>query len=415
MLGLGNFSFFLVFIVVVFFYLHITAHYHKGEDLELFETDFINNAKLQESCNVKQPLMAVGVPGISKLPSRGELLKGNETFDGNIRSLSLWKSPPKKPIAMEDLVETTRPHSLEMEKILRALETDREGVYISEGNERFLEEVGLWKVLQKWGDERCCPTYNVSKQYDFLMGSKGACTPLRYHTAYRKFVVARGGGVFGGDGNLVVRMTPWKSRKRMEWMRDDIGMETVSTMAAFGGRPDQREDWLRVRFLEFIVPEGQVLYIPPYWWYSIQFPGPTVFAYSFTYWSAMNWLANADIWARYIWAVHSASTGRDLVERKGQRKILSVLDDALDAAADELDVAGDRGGFGEEVIGVIDDSISSEAASSIVAIANSSECPLPAACSNNMRKEMEVEMEKEMEEKLRQKEDPVFQSLVIPT
>jgi len=323
MLGLGDFSFFLVFVVVIFFYLHITAHYRKGEDLELFETDFINNPKLQESCELRQPLMIVGVPGIAKIPSRGDLLRGNEKYEGNIRDLSKWNSIPNHPIAIEDLVETKRLKQLEMEKILRALESDREGVYISEGNQPFLEEVGLWKVFQKWGDERFCPTYNVCKEYDFLMGSKGACTPLRYHTAYRKFLVTRGGGVFGGDGNLVVRMTPWKSRKRMEWIRDDIGMETVSIMAAFGGRADQREDWSKVRFLEFIVPEGQVLYIPPYWWYSIQFPGPTVFAYSFTYWSAMNWLANGDIWARYIWAVHSGSGSGG----GGQRKILSIREE----------------------------------------------------------------------------------------
>ena len=76
MLGLGEFSFFLVFIIVVFLYLHITAHYRKGEDLELFETDFINHSKLQESCESRQPLMILGVPGISKLPSRVDLLKG---------------------------------------------------------------------------------------------------------------------------------------------------------------------------------------------------------------------------------------------------------------------------------------------------------------------------------------------------
>lgn len=319
MLGFGNFSFFFVFIVVIFLYLHITAHYRKGEDLELFETDFINNAKLQESCEVKQPLMIIGVPGIGKLPSRSELLKGNEKYDGNIRDLSEWNSPSpsKSPItSMEDLVETTRAKSLEMEKILRALESDRQGTYVSEGNESFIEEVGQWKIFQKWGDERFRPSYNVTKEYDVIMGSKDACTPLRYHTAYRKFLVARGGGVFGGgSGNLVIRMTPWKSRKRMEWVRDDIGMETVSTMAAFGGRADQREDWSRVRFLEFIVPEGQVLYIPPYWWYSIKFPGPAVFAYTFTYRSVMNWLANSDVWVRYIWAIQSStsSLGRTLL------------------------------------------------------------------------------------------------------
>lgn len=395
MFGLGDFSFFIVFIVVVFFYLHITAHYHKGEDLELFETDFINNVKLQESCNVKQPLMIVGIPGISKLPSRGDLLKGNETFDGNIRSLSLWNSPPKNPIAMEDLVESSRLHSLEMEKILRALETDRSGVYISEGNERFLEDVGLWKILQKWGDERFCPTYNVCKQYDFLMGSKNACTPLRYHTAYRKFIVARGGGVFGGDGNLVVRMTPWKSRKRMEWIRDDIGMETVSSMAAFGGRMEQREDWSKIRFLEFIVPEGQVLYIPPYWWYSIQFPGATVFAYSFTYWSVMNWLSNADIWVRYMWAVHSASTSHDLA-KKGQRKILSIQEEEEDTI-DENSMEEKRDSF------MVEDIVPN------TVVAGAGGCELSVACNKDNNKELE------MEEELRQKEDPVFQSLVIPT
>jgi hypothetical protein len=390
MLGLGNFSFFLVFIVVVFFYLHITAHYRKGEDLELFETDYVNNMKLQESCEVKQPLMIVGVPGIIKLPSRGDLLKGNETFEGNIRDLSQWNSTPSRPVAMEDLVESTRPRSLEMEKILRVLESDRDGLYVSEGNERFLEEVGLWKLFKKWGDERFCPTYNVCKQYDFLMGSKGACTPLRYHTAYRKFLVARGGGVFGGDGNLVVRMTPWKSRKRMEWIRDDIGMETVSTMAAFGGRADQREEWSKVRFLEFIVPEGQVLYIPPYWWYTVQFPGPTVFAYSFTYWSAMNWLANGDIWARYIWAVHSGSSSK-----REQRKLLSIQENSLDEG-----MMG-SGGDGGRDITIVEE----------VVIENplSTECDLSVTCNKDNSKELE------MEEELRQKEDPVFQSLVIPT
>lgn len=317
MLGLGDFSFFLVFLVVIFLYLHITAHYRKGEDLELFETDFINPPKLQESCESRQPLMILGVPGIGKLPSRGDLLKGNEHYEGNIRDFSQWKEEMVRPIAMETMVENTRPKHFEMEKILRALETDSHGNYVSEDNEGFLEEVGLWKLLQKWGDDRFCPTYQVQKHYDFLMGSKGACTPLRYHTAYRKFLVSRGGGNFEGDGNLVVRMTPWKSRKRMEWIRDDIGMETVSSMMAFGGRKDQQDEWSKLRFLEFIVPEGQVLSIPPYWWYSIRFPGPNVFAYSFTYWSVMNWLANGDIWLRYVWVSYFTNTSE-------QRKILSL-------------------------------------------------------------------------------------------
>jgi hypothetical protein len=386
MLGLGEFSFFLVFIIVVFFYLHITAHYRKGEDLELFETDFINHSKLQESCESRQPLMILGVPGISKLPSRVDLLKGNEHYEANIRDLSQWNMEVQRPMAMETLVETTRPRNFEMEKILRALDSDKNGNYISEGNDFFLEEVGLWKLLQKWGDDRFCPSYNVKKQYDFLMGSKGACTPLRYHTSYRKFLVVRGGGVFEGDGNLVVRMTPWKSRKRMEWIRDDIGMETVSSMMAFGGRRDQTEEWSKVRFLEFIVPEGQVLSIPPFWWYSIRFPGPNVFAYSFTYWSAMNWLSNGDIWARYIWASQAA-------ENSNQRKIISIQDSEELSMVEPMEIVE----MGDEIM---------ETMEILEIIEENTPCNISDAAA------MESEIAKE---ELKQKEDPIFQSLVIPT
>jgi hypothetical protein len=368
-----EYSFFLIFFVVIFLYLHITAHYRKGEDLELFETDFINAPKLQESCEARQPLMVLGVPGIGKLPSRGELLKGNEKYEGNIRDMTAWNSEPGRPMAMETLLEKTRPRNFEMEKILRALESDTGGGYISEGNEGFLEEVGLWKLLRKWGDDRFCPSYQVMKQYDFLMGSKGACTPLRYHTAYRKFLVVRGGGGFEGDGNLVVRMTPWKSRKRLEWIRDDIGMETVSSMAAFGGRKDQLEDWSKVRFLEFIVPEGQVLSIPPYWWYSIRFPGPRVFAYSFTYWTAMNWLANADIWARYVWICHSGTGGDE------SRKIISITPPL------------------------------EESESVMQKVVECKVCDVSEAAAAAEALELEIK------EEYAQKEDPVFQSLVIPT
>jgi hypothetical protein len=214
------------------------------------------------------------------------------------------------------------------------------------------------------------------KQYDFMMGSKGACTPLRYHTAYRTFLVVRGGGGFEGDGNLVVRMTPWKSRKRLEWIRDDIGMETVSSMAAFGGRKDQLEDWSKVRFLEFIVPEGQVLSIPPYWWYSIRFPGPRVFAYSFTYWTAMNWLANADIWARYVWICHSGS--------------------------------GDVGGESRKIISITPPLEESESVMPKVVECKVCDVSETAAAAAEA-------LELEIKEEYAQKEDPVFQSLVIPT
>jgi hypothetical protein len=158
-------------------------------------------------------------------------------------------------------------------------------------------------------------------------------------------------------------------------------METVSSMAAFGGRKDQLEDWSKVRFLEFIVPEGQVLSIPPYWWYSIRFPGPKVFAYSFTYWTAMNWLANADIWARYVWICHSSGSGGYGGEEP--RKIISITPPLEESETMMLKDVECK---------VCDVSVADAAA---------------AAASETV--------EQEIKEEYAQKEDPVFQSLVIPT
>jgi hypothetical protein len=100
----------------------------------------------------------------------------------------------------------------------------------------------------------------------------------------------------------------------------------------------------------------------------------------------MNWLSNVDIWARYVWAVHSASSQKG----QGQRKILSVQEDLLDE---------------DMTIGAMDNNMEEV----VIENATVSECELSVACNKDNSKELE------MEEELRQKEDPVFQSLVIPT
>jgi hypothetical protein len=138
--------------------------------------------------------------------------------------------------------------------------------------------------------------------------------------------------------------------------------------------------------LEFIVPEGQVLYIPPFWWYSIRFPGPNVFAYSFTYWSAMNWLSNGDIWARYLWAIQSDTVNSN------QRKLLSIRDteelNLMETVKTKtVEMSGD-----ENIVEMIEN------------IEENTPCSIAAV--------MESEIAKE---ELKQKEDPIFQSLVIPT
>jgi hypothetical protein len=47
----------LIFLLILFFYIHIVHQYKRSEDLEIYEMDFSTNEHLQEVCEVKQPVL----------------------------------------------------------------------------------------------------------------------------------------------------------------------------------------------------------------------------------------------------------------------------------------------------------------------------------------------------------------------
>jgi len=57
----------------------------------------------------------------------------------------------------------------------------------------------------------------------------------------------------------------------------------------------------RLKFLEFDISQGKILYIPSYWWYSIQYTSDSTFVCGFTYNSVTNYMANTkDIGLYYL-------------------------------------------------------------------------------------------------------------------
>ena len=47
----------LIFLIVLFLYIHITHQLKTSEDLEIYELDYIDNTHLQEVCDIKQPVL----------------------------------------------------------------------------------------------------------------------------------------------------------------------------------------------------------------------------------------------------------------------------------------------------------------------------------------------------------------------
>jgi len=52
------------------------------------------------------------------------------------------------------------------------------------------------------------------------------------------------------------------------------------------------KDYEKTKFLEFDVLKGYVLYIPPYWWYSIEYSETNTFVAGVSYMTTMNCVSN---------------------------------------------------------------------------------------------------------------------------
>ena len=352
-----DYLFYIVFFVCLFLYLHISVHYRKGEDLELFETDYVSPEALNESCQTLQPLLVLGVRGVGSLPNVQQLTDGNGSYEACLRDMRDFL-PCSHGVVVEDLVSGIKPVCLPMSGILNVLSSNvEEGRYISEGNSEYLEEAGVYKKVRHWGEDRFAPSYNVWTKLDVWMGNKGAFTPLRVHRFYRQYLVPRGPGI------LTVKMTPWKSRKYLHAISNDMMLETLSPIVPWGvPREDQKDSRSRLKFLEFVVKEGNVLFIPPFWWYSVEFSGPNMAVYSYTYVSAMNWLANTDIWVRYLLASRSALPLGNIFSGNGYEDsgsgghevyVDEVLDTGVGVGGGGVGVGG-VGGVGGGYEGILD-------------------------------------------------------------
>ena len=117
-----------------------------------------------------------------------------------------------------------------MKEALELFKNDDNKKYITERNSDFLEETCAVKIL-KYNDYFLRPPLVAKCMYDFLSGSVGSHTPLRYDLNFRNYYYVTGGSI-----------------------------------------------------------KGSIIYIPPYWWFTIKFEELSSVC-SFKYRTYMNFLA----------------------------------------------------------------------------------------------------------------------------
>jgi len=260
-------------------YIHIVQQYKRSEDLEIYEMDYNNNPHLQEICDIKQPVIFEFESILPSVFENGTLEYMNNKYGTEILNIKDANDYYKDNNRSVDSIP------MKCTNAYKVFQNDSTSHYYTENNSWFLEETAVIDNIKEV-DEYLKPTMTVASKYDYITGSDNTTTPLRYHFDYRHYYVIT-------SGKIHVKMTPWKSCKYLRPIKDYENYEFRSTYNAWATPPDD------IRWLEFDVSKGDVLYIPPYWWYSIQFTANTSI-YTITYNSLMNVVAYSPQWALYF-------------------------------------------------------------------------------------------------------------------
>lgn len=273
-----------IFLLVLFLYIHITAQYKKSEDLEIYETDFESNAGLQDICEVRQPFLF-------------EYKSVNHDFFEKINAEKLSEVAGSHDVKIKEVFDYMKDSDsvdyvvLPWTSARTLMTTDSAANYFTENNNEYVEEAGIVGVFSK-NDTFLKPGWCCSTQYDVMTGAKGASTPLRYHTGFRQFVCVQ-------TGKIMVKMTPWRSAKYLYPIHDFENYEFWSPVNVWNPQKKYLHEMDKLRFLEFDVTAGHVIYVPPYWFYSIQYVEDDTLITGFSYLSIMNCVANMPNTARY--------------------------------------------------------------------------------------------------------------------
>ena len=277
----------LLFLLILFFYIHIVHQYKRSEDLEIYELDYSSNKHLQEVCDVKQPLVFEFKPVVPKfyetLTYDDLLADEYANFDIKVKeSADYWQ---ENDTSVDYIIIPYSSGS-------NLMKTDSNSAYFSENNEDFIEESSLMTTLTS-NDDYLKPGMVVQSKYDIMLGSRGAVLPLRYHTNYRHYLSVN-------SGKIRIKMTPWKSTKYLYQNRDFETYEFRSPINVWKPDKKYRHEMDKIRFLDFEVNEGFVISIPPYWWYSIQYDDKVdTLICGFTYNTLMNLTSNVPYFVKY--------------------------------------------------------------------------------------------------------------------
>ncbi len=239
---------FFIFCIILFFYLHIQFHLKISNELEIYEIDQVSKAKLEEICDLRQPVIF-------------DFDEEHYKILNTINSTYLLDNYPVFEVKIKDISNTDFV-PLPLHVGVKLFLNDKSSIYFSEGNQDFLIETGAVKNMS-YNDEFLRPSLVSNCSYDIIFGAEGTELPFRYDLNYRNFYTVT-------QGSVKIKLSPPISSKYLSPIKDYEAFEFRSPINPWTPSEKYKADFDKIKCLEITLTPGRFLYIPAYWWYSFK-------------------------------------------------------------------------------------------------------------------------------------------------
>jgi hypothetical protein len=265
----------IIFSIVLFLYIHMHFHLNTSDDLEVYTIENVSKDRLEEICNLKQPvLFDYTNENLLETVNIGKMEELYGAFDVNFRNIA--EKDKESEIYLPILLN----------EVVKLFQNKLNNKIIIENNEEFLQETGLTKIY-RYNDSFLRPPLVSICKYDFMSGSEESYTPLRYNISHRNFYLVT-------SGKVNLKLIPPSNGKYLQKENDYDIFEFGSPVDPWNVQDIYKPEFDKVKVLDLDLIKGQIINIPPYWWYSIKYERVSsicVFKYR-TYMSTVSILPN---------------------------------------------------------------------------------------------------------------------------
>lgn len=257
-----SFWFVLIFILTLFIYLHVCTFLHTNPEVKMYNINFESKEQMDDLRKDKTPLKIcnLNTPYFSNAFQFFSLLLDFRSLEESEKNISLYSYEDFLGLNNDDrkIIPSTR---FAIDKYIKFQnENDLSFGYFSRDNEEFVNKymkktLDLLSIYLK-------PELVTQTRYDMLLGMKNMQTGLRYAFSSHLYILIK-------QGKCRIRMySPDIVSKMYRKYHNQLEVNVWDQ--------ETPQDIHAYKHLDIELKEGDIVYIPTYWSYSIMYDTPGI-------------------------------------------------------------------------------------------------------------------------------------------